>query len=196
MLHSVKILRRFRLKELKHTDQFQPSHTGLSVLSNRLAFSNHRCLSLSSSRRNIPSWPNPPSPQPTVTPLSSQGSSYNSSSSQYSHDSGTRSFLREWASSSSFQAALTTLVGLGVVFAAGVGYFEWYKSHVSRRVEMAFAPGYDPALELSTIRGLDGAHIRRKEQPLIDSIFRGEHAGGYYLLIGPKGTGKGTMILE
>lgn len=54
----------------------------------------------------------------------------------------------------------------------------------------------DPALELSTIHSPDSDHIRRQEQPLIDSIVRGEHAGQYYLLVGPKGTGKGTMILE
>lgn len=54
----------------------------------------------------------------------------------------------------------------------------------------------DPALELSTLHAPNAAHIRREEQPLIDSIVRGEHAGGYYLVVGPKGTGKGTMILE
>lgn len=31
---------------------------------------------------------------------------------------------------------------------------------------------------------------------MIDSIVRGEEKGGYYLVIGPKGTGKGTMILS
>lgn len=30
----------------------------------------------------------------------------------------------------------------------------------------------------------------------MDAIFRGEEAGGYYLILGPKGTGKGTMVLE
>jgi hypothetical protein len=36
----------------------------------------------------------------------------------------------------------------------------------------------------------------RREQPLVDRIVRGEEAGGYYLMVGPRGTGKGTMILE
>jgi ABC-type lipoprotein export system ATPase subunit len=40
------------------------------------------------------------------------------------------------------------------------------------------------------------AYIHRDEQPLIDSIFRGEHPGRYYLVMGPQGTGKGTMMLE
>nr|KIR85318.1 hypothetical protein I308_04578 [Cryptococcus tetragattii IND107] len=60
----------------------------------------------------------------------------------------------------------------------------------------AFEPGYDPALELSKINGPNASHVRRMEQPLIDSIVRGEEKGGYYLVIGPKGTGKGTMILD
>jgi hypothetical protein len=51
-------------------------------------------------------------------------------------------------------------------------------------------------LELSTLNAPNAAHIHRREQPMIDSIVRGEHAGGYYLMIGPKGTGKGTMIVE
>ena len=54
----------------------------------------------------------------------------------------------------------------------------------------------DPALELSTLHAEDSRHIHRREQSLIDSIVRGEQAGGYYLIIGPKGCGKGTMILE
>lgn len=39
-------------------------------------------------------------------------------------------------------------------------------------------------------------HINRREQPLVDAILRGEEAGGYYLFIGPKGTGKSTLLLE
>lgn len=54
----------------------------------------------------------------------------------------------------------------------------------------------DPALELSTLNAPNSEHVRRKEQPLFDSIVRGEHAGGYYLIVGPKGCGKGTMVLE
>lgn len=54
----------------------------------------------------------------------------------------------------------------------------------------------DPALELTSAKSPQSSHIIRREQKLIDSIFRGEKEGGYYLVIGPKGTGKGTMILE
>lgn len=44
------------------------------------------------------------------------------------------SWYHEWAHSPSFQAALTTVVGLGAVFAGGIGYLQWYKAHVLRRV--------------------------------------------------------------
>ncbi|OCF32981.1 hypothetical protein I317_04303 [Kwoniella heveanensis CBS 569] len=83
-----------------------------------------------------------------------------------------------------------------MVFAAGIGYLEWYKAHVLHRIGRAFEPGYDPALELSTLNAPNGAHINRREQPLIDRIVKGEEKGGYYLVIGSKGTGKGTMILD
>lgn len=53
----------------------------------------------------------------------------------------------------------------------------------------------DPALEINTA-GNSGAYTKRAEQPIVDSIFRGEEAGGYYLIVGPKGTGKNTMLLE
>ncbi|ORY32864.1 hypothetical protein BCR39DRAFT_557421 [Naematelia encephala] len=129
-------------------------------------------------------------------PQSPVGPSSNLDPSQPSARHQRESFWKQWSSSASFQAALTTVVGLGMVFAAGVGYLEWYKAHVLHRIERAFAPGYDPALEVSTLQGPDASHIRRAEQPLIDSIVRGEHAGGYYLMIGPKGTGKGTMIVD
>ena len=39
-------------------------------------------------------------------------------------------------------------------------------------------------------------HILRQEQALVDKIVRGEETGSYWLIIGSKGTGKGTMIVE
>jgi len=45
-----------------------------------------------------------------------------------------KSFWEEWSHSPSFQAALTTVVGLGMVFAGGIGYLQWYKAHVLTRV--------------------------------------------------------------
>ncbi|OWZ51164.1 hypothetical protein C356_02307 [Cryptococcus neoformans c45] len=148
-------------------------------------------------RHNIPSWPNPPVPQPPVGPSDNlSSSSQQSEQYQYHGKQREKSFWTEWLSSPSFQAALTTVVGLGMVFAGGMAYLEWYKAHVLHRIMRAFEPGYDPALELSKLNGPNASHVKRREQPLIDSIVRGEEKGGYYLVIGPKGTGKGTMILD
>ncbi|RPD57753.1 hypothetical protein L226DRAFT_467874 [Lentinus tigrinus ALCF2SS1-7] len=95
----------------------------------------------------------------------------------------------------------------------------WYKENVLWKIEKAFEAGYDPALELAKQstgkRGkaftssteedeelgwdLDGPwtqHLRRSEQDLIDRIIRGEEIGHYFVLLGPKGTGKTTMVLD
>lgn len=115
--------------------------------------------------------------------------------------------MRKWMESPFVQAGVTTVVGLIMVFAGGVGYLTWYKAHVLNKMEAAFAPGYDPALELGTIRNKrhsktsDGeekeeGHIIRKEQALVDEIVHGTEVGSYWLIVGSKGTGKGTMIID
>ena len=66
-------------------------------------------------------------------------------------------------------------------------------------MEVAFAKGYDPAVELSRHiklgRGVDDLvegvsaeveDLRQKEQAVVDSIVRGKEPGHYFLLIGPK----------
>jgi len=71
-------------------------------------------------------------------------------------------------------------------------------------MEQAFAPGYDPALEIARAsdeeKGSDvgysedwaavpsdrSQHLRRKEQDLVDCIISGTEVGRYYLLIGSK----------
>ncbi|TFY65435.1 hypothetical protein EVJ58_g1978 [Rhodofomes roseus] len=92
------------------------------------------------------------------------------------------------------------------VFFGGIAYVSWYKQNVLDKIELAFARGYDPALELaSNPRKQHEArdeyvpwaqHVRRREQTLLDRIIKGAEVGQYYLLLGPKGTGKGTMILD
>ncbi|KAK4683814.1 hypothetical protein P7C73_g6405, partial [Tremellales sp. Uapishka_1] len=156
-----------------------------------------RHLSSTRSVQNIPQWPSSPVPQPPGTSDTSSLTSGRNPTEGEGDPKGKRiPWWKEWAGSPSFQAALSTVVGLGLVFGAGVGYLEWYKDHVLRRMTRAFAAGYDPALELTTVHSPVSNHILRREQPLIDSIFRGEEGGGYYLMVGPKGTGKGTMVLE
>ncbi|KAJ6589826.1 hypothetical protein DFH09DRAFT_216845 [Mycena vulgaris] len=117
-------------------------------------------------------------------------------------------------------AALTTVVGLLMVFVGGVAYVKWYKYNVLRKIEDAFAAGYDPALELATYQNKPPAgtvehnsldpldelefdaegpwtqHLRRREQDWIDAIVQGEEPGHYFVLLGPKGSGKGTMIFD
>lgn len=71
-------------------------------------------------------------------------------------------------------------------------------------MEGAFEPG-DPMLELAAMDGPppniildeeDEHWIRRKEQEKIDAIVNGTDRGHYHLLIGEKGTGKSSMLLD
>ncbi|KAI0079276.1 hypothetical protein K474DRAFT_1673490 [Panus rudis PR-1116 ss-1] len=105
-----------------------------------------------------------------------------------------------------------TFVGLSMVFFGGVAYVAWYKKNVLDKIELAFAAGYDPALELAShgkMRDpsvpeeldwdMDGPwtqHLRRKEQDIVDRIIHGAETGHYFLILGPKGTGKTTMIFD
>ena len=91
--------------------------------------SHHRALSSSASRLNVPTWPAPPVPQPPVGP--SDDFTPNQPKGKPKTE---ESFLHAWTTSASFQAALTTVVGLVMVFGAGIGYLEWYKAHVLHRV--------------------------------------------------------------
>ncbi|KAF8653293.1 hypothetical protein AX16_003995 [Volvariella volvacea WC 439] len=105
-------------------------------------------------------------------------------------------------------SALATVIGLAMVFVGGVAYLRWYKYNVLQKIEAAFEPGYDPALELAKqqrrkplSKGEDddgpwSTKLRRVEQDEIDSIVHGQEPGHYYILLGPKGSGKGTMIFE
>ncbi|KAJ3784891.1 hypothetical protein GGU10DRAFT_387938 [Lentinula aff. detonsa] len=100
-----------------------------------------------------------------------------------------------------FDATLTTLVGLGVVFIGGIAYLRWYKKNVLDKIELAFEPGYDPALEVAEhyhtrADASSEKHMKRREQDQIDRIIHGEEVGHYYVLLGPKGAGKGTMIFD
>lgn len=86
-------------------------------------------------------------------------------------------------------------------------YHKGYKWLVLYKMEKAFQPG-DPVLELAAIGkqvpnnitpgGNDGdSHwIVRDEQAKIDAIVNGTDLGRYHLIIGPKGTGKSSMLLD
>ncbi|KAL8773049.1 MAG: hypothetical protein Q9209_002069 [Squamulea sp. 1 TL-2023] len=103
-----------------------------------------------------------------------------------------------------FESAATTTVSLFVLGLAGYGYHRYYKYLVLRKMKNAFEPG-DPVLELAAMGGgppttvldNDDEHwIRLKEQQKIDRIVDGTDRGHYHLLIGEKGTGKSSMLLD
>ncbi|KAM0555964.1 hypothetical protein ACHAPJ_005943 [Fusarium lateritium] len=94
------------------------------------------------------------------------------------------------------------VLGLGFA-AAGYLYHKFYKWLVLRKMHRAFEPG-DPVLELAAI-GKDVPHqpggsnehwIYRPEQQRIDDIVMGRVAGHYHLLIGEKGSGKSSMLID
>ncbi|CZR57671.1 uncharacterized protein PAC_07560 [Phialocephala subalpina] len=103
--------------------------------------------------------------------------------------------------------AFASILVLGTGFGLG-GYFyhKFYKWLVLHKMEGAFEPG-DPVLELASIgkqmpssiasKSEDDDHwIQRDEQAKIDAIVNGTLKGHYHLLIGEKGTGKSSMLLE
>ena len=105
-----------------------------------------------------------------------------------------------------FESGATTLASITILGLAGYGYHKYYKYLVLKKMENAFQPG-DPMLELASL----GKHysktnfdddteedflIRKEEQTKIDAIVDGTLQGHYHLLIGEKGTGKSSMLLE
>ena len=107
-----------------------------------------------------------------------------------------------------FESAATTFASLAVLGLAGYGYHRYYKNLVLKKMENAFAPG-DPVLELagtSATSTPDATNVAteeadeyiaiRPEQEFLDAVVSGETRGRYFLLIGEKGTGKSSMLLE
>lgn len=87
---------------------------------------------------------------------------------------------------------------------AGYGYHRYYKHLVLQKMKNAFEPG-DPMLELAAIKDgvttnileeYDQYWVCRIEQQKIDAILNGSDKGHYHLLIGEKGTGKSSMLLD
>ncbi|KAG2140187.1 hypothetical protein DEU56DRAFT_735288 [Suillus clintonianus] len=115
--------------------------------------------------------------------------------------------------------ALKTLIGLGVIFIGGNLYVFWYKYNVLSKIEAAFDETWDdtavvrlitqeltrfglltPDLEhagfQTLAKKLSEVHPRRHGQDFVDSIVKGETAGSYFLLVGPKGAGKSGMVFD
>lgn len=110
-----------------------------------------------------------------------------------------------------FESAATTFASLAILGAAGYGYHLYYKSLVLRKMDVAFAPG-DPVLDLAaptpsardmiTVDGdiaVDNSvegWFSQPEQQMMDDIMNGTKKGRYFLVVGEKGTGKSSMIIE
>ncbi|KAM0802196.1 hypothetical protein BDR22DRAFT_887862 [Usnea florida] len=103
-----------------------------------------------------------------------------------------------------FESAATTFASILVLGLAGYGYHRYYKYLVLKKMTRAFEPG-DPALELAArgkgtnetmLEDDDQPWIRKAEQHRIDEIVNGTHRGLYHLIIGEKGTGKSSMLLD
>jgi hypothetical protein len=97
--------------------------------------------------------------------------------------------------------ALGTAGGLLLIGVGGVAYHAFYKAEVLRKIAISFKGGYDPILELDKAAGKrhtvqdhldpgaeddehEDAHLRRREQSLIDDIIAGRESSHYYLLLG------------
>ncbi|KAK4554954.1 hypothetical protein LTR86_008102 [Recurvomyces mirabilis] len=109
-----------------------------------------------------------------------------------------------------FEAALTTFASVGILGVVGYSYTIYYKRQVLAKIEHAFAPG-DPVLDLAAVakQGTpsggeelvdDEGHrqhwVLREEQELLDAIVCGQLKGQYHLLVGEKGTGKSSMLID
>ena len=107
-------------------------------------------------------------------------------------------------------SAVAGILVLGTGFAlGGYLYHRFYKWLVLHKMERAFKSG-DPVLELAATgkqmptsiasaqhSDNDETHwILRDEQAKVDAIVNGTDTGHYHLLIGEKGTGKSSMLLD
>lgn len=114
-----------------------------------------------------------------------------------------------------FESAATTGASIFILGCVGIGYTKYYKWNVLEKMENAFRPG-DPVLDLAATGKevpsgkpyFDGSAtddddglpydrwIPRDEQDKIDKIIWGQTKGRYHLLIGEKGTGKTSMLID
>lgn len=124
----------------------------------------------------------------------------------------------EWRSTGwkMFEAAATTGASIFILACVGIGYTKYYKWNVLEKMENAFREG-DPVLDLAATgkevpreptrtevsKGPmdDDDHdydrwIPRDEQEKIDKIVWGQTKGRYHLLLGEKGTGKTSMLID
>ncbi|RCK59050.1 hypothetical protein Cantr_07097 [Candida viswanathii] len=97
-----------------------------------------------------------------------------------------------------------TLSSVGVLGLTGFVYHRYYNVHVLKKMNQAFETG-DPAAQLAMHKRTHNEDdelvynenwVDRPQQKLLDDIIAGEIIGRYFLIIGEKGTGKTSLILE
>ncbi|KAK9471086.1 uncharacterized protein V1510DRAFT_397942 [Dipodascopsis tothii] len=96
------------------------------------------------------------------------------------------------------ETALVTFASIAVLGLTGYVYHNYYQHHVLTKMAAAFRSG-TPALDLAIWHKAgegDDTWIKREEQAFIDRVVAGEIIGRYYLIIGEKGTGKSSMLLD
>ncbi|GAO18434.1 uncharacterized protein UV8b_07207 [Ustilaginoidea virens] len=116
--------------------------------------------------------------------------------------SGDASVFAKMGESAATTFASICVLGVGFAAAAYI-YHKSYKMLVLQKMTRAFEPG-DPVLELAAV-GKDVPHshpsseehwVRRPEQEHVDRIVAGQEVGHYYLILGEKGSGKSSMLIE
>ncbi|KAH8174971.1 AAA ATPase domain-containing protein [Sarocladium implicatum] len=115
---------------------------------------------------------------------------------------GLSPLLKQMGESAATTFASIVVLGVGFALAAYI-YHKGYKKLVIKKMLRAFEPG-DPVLELAAIgkdtprshAGVEEHWVVRPEQARIDDIINGREVGHYHLIIGDKGTGKSSMLIE
>jgi hypothetical protein len=102
-----------------------------------------------------------------------------------------------------FEGISTALGSVLIIGTVGFSYQQYYKWITLRKIEKAFAVGYSAPEMAALNRHLtsdgeveDENWIARDEQGTINSIIDGSDQGLYHLVVGEKGTGKTSMLLN
>lgn len=173
------------LQRKPYTPQHQPWRISAAINNDTININQQRrtFVQLPNSQQNLPGQDDESPPDPKDNPSSTSWGA---------------TFYRM------FESSMTTLASVAVLGLVGYSYTRYYKHLVLEKMENAFKPG-DPVLQLADKRSRptldddssDRSHwIDRAEQARLDDIVSGKVRGQYYLLVGEKGTGKSSMLID
>lgn len=171
----------------------------ISTVSNHPAKRHARALVLGQTRRV---WPPPRQgfSSSRTTRSSRDSAPYSAPERPPEHEDGPQSLFSKAVESAATTFASVLVLGVGFA-AAGYAYHKGYKHLQLKKINNAFEPG-DPVLELAAFsREVPAPYmaqhwVQREEQRKIDAIIAGTEKGHYYLIMGDKGCGKSSMLLE